>query len=446
MLPGAQVIAEVAVVAVLILAAIVFHEVAHGAVAYAFGDPTAARAGRLTLNPIPHIDPFGTVILPGLLLLLPRLLGTPGFVFGYARPVPVNFARLRRPQAQLRSRPAGPCPDGVPAPERPLAVARISVSGARPTGRQHLGTCPGALKNWRRRQGEHRCCFFVADWHALTTDWASPEALEENTVEMVLDWLAVGLDPARATLFQQSAVKEHAELYLLLGMLTPVPWLERNPTYKEQRAELQDRDLSTYGFLGYPVLQTADVLMYKACGVPVGIDQAPHIELTREIARRFNATYGDIFPEPRTLLTDTPRIAGTDGRKMSKSYGNAVFLTDTAKDVEQKLSRMITDPRRARRTDPGDPNDCPAFQSFPRQYCSPEALRHQEAGCRPAGIGCLECKQIMIKHVQAELEPIRARRARLEPADARAALEAGNATARAVAAETMAQVRKAVGL
>src|SRR5206468_3861531 len=165
---------------------------------------------------------------------------------------------------------------------------------------------------------------------------------------MVLDWLAVGLDPARATLFQQSAVKEHAELYLLLGMLTPVPWLERNPTYKEQRAELQDRDLSTYGFLGYPVLQTADVLMYKAWGVPVGIDQAPHIELAREIARRFNATYGETFPEPQTLLTDAPRIAGTDGRKMSKSYGNAVYLTDTAKDVDQKLARMITDPRRAR--------------------------------------------------------------------------------------------------
>src|SRR5437870_646076 len=277
-------------------------------------------------------------------------------------------------------------PDGL------LAMARIIVSGARPTGRQHLGNYHGALKNWLRLQDEQRCFFFVADWHALTTDWAAPEALEENTVEMVLDWLAVGLDPARATLFQQSAVKEHAELYLLLGMLTPVPWLERNPTYKEQRAELQDRDLSTYGFLGYPVLQTADVLMYKAWGVPVGIDQAPHIELAREIARRFNATYGDVFPEPQTLLTDTPRIAGTDGRKMSKSYGNAVYLTDPAKEVEAKLSRMITDPRRARRTDPGDPNDCPAFQSFHRHYCTPEELRYQEEGCRTAGIGCLECK------------------------------------------------------
>src|SRR2546426_1560384 len=268
--------------------------------------------------------------------------------------------RPARRDEQQRDRAARPSADGVPAPDGGLTMARIIVSGARPTGRQHLGNYHGALKNWLRLQGEHRCFFFVADWHALTTDWAAPEALEENTVEMVLDWLAVGLDPARATLFQQSAVKEHAELYLLLGMLTPVPWLERNPTYKEQRAELQDRDLSTYGFLGYPVLQTADVLMYKAWGVPVGIDQAPHIELAREIARRFNATYGETFPEPQTLLTDTPRIAGTDGRKMSKSYGNAVYLTDPAKEVEAKLARMITDSRRARRTDPGDPNDCPA--------------------------------------------------------------------------------------
>jgi len=241
-------------------------------------------------------------------------------------------------------------------------------------------------------------------------------------------------------------VKEHAELYLLLGMLTPVPWLERNPTYKEQREQLQDRDLSTYGFLGYPVLQAADVLMYKAEAVPVGIDQAPHIELTREIARRFNATYRPLFPEPQTLLTDAPKIVGTDGRKMSKSYDNAVYLTDPATEVERKLSRMVTDPRRARRTDPGDPNDCPAYLSFHRLYCTPEELRYQEEGCRTAGIGCLECKQITIKHVQAELEPIRARRAALGPADAHRALEGGDARARAVARETMDVVREAVGL
>jgi tryptophanyl-tRNA synthetase len=325
-------------------------------------------------------------------------------------------------------------------------MAEIIVSGARPTGRQHLGNYHGALKNWLRLQETQRCFFFVADWHALTTDWASPDALGENTTEMVLDWLSVGLDPARATIFRQSAVKEHAELYLLLGMLTPVPWLERNPTYKEQREQIQDRDLSTYGFLGYPVLQAADVLMYKAAAVPVGIDQAPHIELTREIARRFNGTYRETFPEPRTLLTDAPKIVGTDGRKMSKSYGNAVYLSDTPDDVATKLSRMVTDPRRARRTDPGEPNDCPAYLSFHRLYATPEELRWQENGCRTASIGCLECKQVTIRHVQAELGPIRERRAQLKPADAHAALERGDGQARAVAGGTMAEVREAMGL
>jgi tryptophanyl-tRNA synthetase len=327
-----------------------------------------------------------------------------------------------------------------------VTMAGVIVSGARPTGRQHLGNYHGALKNWLRLQDAHRCFFFVADWHALTTDWASPAALEENIVEMVLDWLAVGLDPERATLFRQSSIKEHAELYLLLGMLTPVPWLERNPTYKEQREQLQDRDLSTYGFLGYPVLQAADVLMYKAAAVPVGIDQAPHIELTREIARRFNATYRPTFPEPQTLLTDAPKIVGTDGRKMSKSYGNAIYLTDSPADVESKLSRMVTDPRRARRTDPGEPNDCPAYLSFHRLYATPEELRWQEHGCRTASIGCLECKQVTIRHVQDELRPIRERRARLRPDDARAALAAGDTHARRVAAETISEVREAMGL
>jgi tryptophanyl-tRNA synthetase len=325
-------------------------------------------------------------------------------------------------------------------------MGRVIVSGARPTGRQHLGNYHGALKNWLRLQDEAACFFFVADWHALTTNWADPQPLAQDTMDMVLDWLAVGLDPARCTIFQQSAVKEHAELYLLLGMLTPVPWLERNPTYKEQREQIQDRDLSTYGFLGYPVLQAADVLVYKATAVPVGIDQAPHIELAREIARRFNATYRPTFPEPDTLLTESPRIAGTDGRKMSKSYGNAVYLTDSPADVKAKLSRMMTDPRRARRTDPGEPEDCPAYTSLHRLYCTPEELRWVEQGCRTAGIGCLECKQVMIAHVQAELEPVRARRAGLGAADAAAALAAGNARARAVAADTMGEVREAVGL
>jgi tryptophanyl-tRNA synthetase len=323
---------------------------------------------------------------------------------------------------------------------------QVVVSGARPTGRLHLGNWHGALKNWVRLQDEHECLFFVADWHALTTAWEEPEGIEAATIDMVLDWLAVGLDPARCTIFQQSAVKEHAELFVILAMVTPVPWLERNPTYKEQREALSDRDLSTLGFLGYPVLQAADVLMYRATAVPVGIDQAPHIELAREIARRFNTTYRPLFPEPRTLLTETPKILGTDGRKMSKSYGNAIYLTEAPAEVDRKLSRMVTDPRRARRTDPGDPADCPVFQSFHRGYCTAEELTWQEQGCRTAGIGCLECKKVMIKHVLAELEPFRERREGLRPDDARAALESGNARARAIATQTMQAVRGALGL
>ena len=327
-----------------------------------------------------------------------------------------------------------------------MTAKKTIVSGARPTGRLHLGNYHGAIRYWMKLQDTHRCFFFVADWHALTTDYADPGQIAENTIEMVLDWLAVGLDPARCVIFQQSAIKEHAELFLLFGMITPVPWLERTPTYKEQREQIQDRDLSTYGFLGYPLLQAADILLYRADGVPVGIDQAPHVELTREVARRFNTTYRALFPEPATLLSEIPKILGTDGRKMSKSYNNAVYLTEPAADVERKLSRMVTDPRRARRTDPGDPDDCPAYQSFHKAYCTPEELAYQAKGCRSASIGCLECKQIMIKHVQAELEPIRARRAKLGPDDARRALEAGNAAAHAVAEATMADVRGAMGL
>ena len=320
------------------------------------------------------------------------------------------------------------------------------VSGARPTGQLHLGNYHGAIKSWLRLQHEHECLFFVADWHALTTDWSASQDIARNTIDMVLDWLAIGLDPARCTIFQQSAVAAHAELYLLLGMLTPVPWLERNPTYKEQQQQIEGRDLSTFGFLGYPVLQAADVLIYKASFVPVGIDQAPHIELAREIARRFNTTYREIFPEPQTLLTETPKIVGTDGRKMSKSYGNAVYLTEDPAEIDQKLSRMITDPRRARRTDPGVPDDCPAYTSLHSIYCTPDELAWASQGCRTAGIGCLECKKVMIKHVLAELEPMRARRAALRADDARAVLEAGNRRARDVAEATMREVRDAMGL
>jgi len=321
------------------------------------------------------------------------------------------------------------------------------VSGMRPTGRLHLGHLVGTLHNWRRLQERAECFFFVADWHALTTDYDRSAGVGANVLEMVVDWLAAGIDPARATLFVQSAVPEHAELHLLLSMITPVSWLERVPTYKETQQQLDDRDLSTYGFLGYPVLQAADILMYGATGVPVGADQVPHVELTREIARRFNHVFGDTFAEPQALLTETPRVPGTDGRKMSKSYGNAVYLADSAAEVKAKLSRMMTDPRRARRHDPGDPDDCPAY-GLHRVYCTPEELAYTARGCRTAGIGCLECKQIMIARAELELAPIRERRAELARRldDVRDVLATGSARARAAAAATMDIVRHRIGV
>ncbi len=321
------------------------------------------------------------------------------------------------------------------------------VSGMRPTGRLHLGHLHGALRNWVRLQKDYRCYFFVADWHALTTDYASPQGVRQSGVEMVADWLAVGLDPERSVIFRQSAIKEHAELHLLLSMITPLPWLERNPTYKEQMREVEGKDLSTYGFLGYPVLQAADIVMYKANKVPVGVDQAPHVELTREIVRRFNQFYGAIFPEPDVLLTEMAKVPGLDGRKMSKSYNNAVFLTDTPKEIDQKLSRMMTDPARVTRKDPGEPEKCPAF-NLHRIYCTPDEIDYVTKGCRTAGIGCLECKKIMIKHVVADLEPIQERRANLErrPGYAEEVLEIGSRAAAKKAEDTMNEVRKAVGL
>jgi tryptophanyl-tRNA synthetase len=321
------------------------------------------------------------------------------------------------------------------------------VSGMRPTGRLHLGHLHGALKNWLRLQENYRCYFFVADWHALTTDYASPQGIKPSTNEMVTDWLSVGLDPHRSTIFRQSRVKEHAELHLLFSMITPVPWLERNPTYKDQLKELVEKDLSTYGFLGYPVLQAADITIYKANKVPVGVDQAPHVELTREIVRRFNQIYRPMFPEPEVLLTEAQKVPGLDGRKMSKSYNNAVFLSDTPQEIDQKLSRMMTDPARVRRTDPGEPEKCPAFQLH-KIYCTPEEIDYVSHGCRTAGIGCLDCKKVMIKHVIEDLAPFREQRAQYEknPSQVEAVLEAGNRVAREKAAETMVEVREAVGL
>jgi tryptophanyl-tRNA synthetase len=321
------------------------------------------------------------------------------------------------------------------------------VSGARPTGRLHLGHLHGALKNWVRLQEPYRCYFFVADWHALTTDYATPQGIDQSTLEMVMDWLAVGLDPARSVIFRQSRIKEHAELFLLFSMITPVPWLERNPTYKEQIKELVGKDLSTFGFLGYPVLQAADITIYKANKVPVGVDQAPHVELTREIVRRFNQVYRPIFPEPEVLLTETQRLPGLDGRKMSKSYNNAVFLSDRPTEVDRKLSRMMTDPARVRRTDAGEPEKCPAFQLH-KIYCSADEIDEVSKGCRSAAIGCLDCKKVMIKHVIEELAPIQEKRAALEnrPQEVEAVLVAGNRVARQKAAETMAEVRETLGL
>jgi tryptophanyl-tRNA synthetase len=321
------------------------------------------------------------------------------------------------------------------------------VSGMRPTGRLHLGHFHGALVNWLRLQEQYRCYFFVADWHALTTDYASPQGIHESTIEMVIDWLSVGLDPEKSVIFRQSQINEHAELHLIYSMITPVPWLERNPTYKEQMREIVGKDLSTYGFLGYPVLQAADITIYKANKVPVGVDQAPHVELTREIVRRFNQLYRPIFPEPEVLLTEAQRVPGLDGRKMSKSYDNAVFLSDSPQEIDAKISRMMTDPARVRRTDPGEPEKCPAFQLH-KIYCTPEEIDHVTKGCRTATIGCLECKKIMIRHVIEQLGPVRERRAAFEkePHKVEDILASGHRVAQKKAAETMDEVRRTLGL
>ncbi|MBM4267964.1 MAG: tryptophan--tRNA ligase [Deltaproteobacteria bacterium] len=323
----------------------------------------------------------------------------------------------------------------------------VIVSGMRPTGRLHLGHLLGTLGNWVQLQERHECFFFVADWHVLTTDYEKPQSISDFSREMVIDWLAAGLDPERSVIFRQSALLEHAELALLFGMLTPLGWLERNPTYKEQREQLGDRDLSTFGFLGYPVLQAADILLYKASGVPVGIDQVPHVELTREIARRFNNYYGEVFPEPQALLSPAPKIPGTDGRKMSKSYGNAIFLDEDPASIEKRLGRMATDPARVRRTDPGDPALCPAFLLH-QIYCTPEEIAYVTEGCRTAGIGCLDCKKVMIRHVLEQLAPLRERRAEIvaKPGLVDEILAAGAERARKIARETMREVREAIGM
>jgi tryptophanyl-tRNA synthetase len=315
----------------------------------------------------------------------------------------------------------------------------------RPTGPLHLGNYMGALDNWVRLQEPYECFFSIVDWHSLTTDYADPSAIRESVLEVATDWLAAGLDPGRSTLFVQSLVPQHAELHLLLSMIVPVPWLERVPTYKEQQQQLQERDLSTYGFLGYPLLQTADIVIYKADAVPVGEDQAPHVELAREIVRRFNNLYGEVFPEPKTLLTEAKRIPGTDGRKMSKSYGNAIFLKDDPETVKQKLRPMVTDPARKRRTDPGNPDVCPVFDLH-RVFSPPDTRQWAAEGCRSAGIGCLDCKARLSEHMLERLAGVHARRPEFakRPDTVRDILLEGSGKAREVAEATLQEVRTAM--
>ncbi len=396
-------------------------------------------------------------------------------------------------------------------------ASRRVLSGMRPTGQLHLGNYHGALKNWLELQYKYECFFFVADWHALTTGYEDTSNLESNVWQMVIDWLAAGLNPGAATIFIQSHVPEHAELHLLLSMVTPLGWLERVPTYKDQLEQLKDKDLATYGFLGYPVLQTSDILLYRPQFVPVGEDQVAHVEITREIARRFNHLFGreadheqkvkrsikqlgsrssaqylelrrsyqeqgdiasleqaralveasprltvadrerllghiegtgrSILPEPQSLLTRTPKVPGLDGRKMSKSYGNTIGLREEPDSVARKLKTMQTDPARVRRTDPGEPDKCPVYELH-RIYSSDETRAWVEAGCRSAGIGCLDCKKPLIDAVVAEVTGIRARAQEFEesPELLRSIVAQGCERAREAARRTMADVREAMGL
>jgi tryptophanyl-tRNA synthetase len=335
-------------------------------------------------------------------------------------------------------------------PSRPNSRKRV-LSGMRSTGKLHLGNYVGALQNWVKMQDQYECFFEVADWHALTTDYADTSRVKANSFDVVLDWLAAGLDPERSTIFIQSHVPQHAELHLLFSMVTPLGWLERVPTYKEQRENIKDKDLGTYGFLGYPVLQAADILIYKGDFVPVGEDQVAHVELTREIARRFNGFYSlkaaPVFPEPQPLLTPAAKLPGTDGRKMSKSYGNTILLTDPEPVVRQKLKTMVTDPARVRRSDPGNPDVCPVGDLH-KIFSNAATMEKVNVGCRSAGIGCIECKGWVADALVNILNPMQERRKKYEdkPRLAWDILEAGSAHARKVAGETMVEVREAMGM
>ncbi len=321
------------------------------------------------------------------------------------------------------------------------------LSGLRPTGLLHIGHIVGALENWVKLQDDYECFYSIVDWHALTTEYQNPGIIRESVDELLAEWLAVGLDPKKSTLFVQSHVPQHAELHLAFSMITPLGWLERVPTYKEQKEQLKEKDLSTYGFLGYPQLQAADIAVYRADAVPVGEDQVPHVELTREIVRRFNHLFGDVFPEPKALLTKTCRLPGTDGRKMSKSYNNYINLQDDEKTMEKKIRTMVTDPARKRRTDPGDPEICPVFD-FHKAFSTEEERKEITVGCKSAGIGCIDCKNVLLGHLKPYLAPMREKRAEhlKHPGTLKDILKDGAKRAGIEAEKTMVEVRKAMGL
>ncbi len=315
----------------------------------------------------------------------------------------------------------------------------------RPTGKLHLGHLVGALENWVKLQDECECFYTIVDWHALTTHYDSTDGIRETIIDNAIDWLSVGIDPKRSTLFIQSRVVEHAELHLLLSMITPLPWLERVPSYKELMTEIKEHDLNTYGFLGYPLLQSADILVYRAQAVPVGGDQVAHIELTREIARRFNHFYGEVFPEPQALLTSVPKLPGTDGRKMSKSYGNTIALSENPDKLKEIVRNMVTDPARVRRQDPGNPDICPVGD-YHDVFSDPKRVAEVDQGCRSAGIGCVQCKSWLFESLQQKLGPIYERRTDLEAHRDQVVdiLNEGSRKAKIVAGETIAGVREAM--
>lgn len=322
------------------------------------------------------------------------------------------------------------------------------LSGMQPSGRLHIGNLLGALNKWVAMQEEYDCYYFVADWHALSTSYEDTREIKENVFNMLVDWLAAGVDPEKATIFIQSRIPEHATLYLLLGMITPVSWLERNPTYKEKMEEIKGKDLATYGFLGYPVLQAADILIYKANMVPVGVDQLPHLELTREVARRFNYIYKkDLFVEPDTLMSEVLKLLGTDNRKMSKSYGNAIMMADTSDEVKKKVSTMVTDPQRIRRNDPGDPEVCNVY-SFHKLFTDQGETANICASCQKAEIGCTDCKAILAKNLNRYLKPMQERRTLIlaKPEKVWEAVDEGTLKAQKIAKATMKEVQEAIRL